>query len=143
MSILAANVKTVWSKARREILANRLVAHIRILCLIVENTLLSLPTDLLRTPSHHAEKCMYAQIDSEGNQHQSLSEVTDHRSDNPAIKIHHELKRKPYTKVDNPRRLVSVGLVEGWIIGLVTAERLKGRLSGPNCRICCGNQNCQ
>ena len=30
---------------------------------------------------------MYAQIDSEGNQYQLLSEITDHRSDHSAIQI--------------------------------------------------------
>jgi hypothetical protein len=30
---------------------------------------------------------MYAQVDSEGNQYQLLSEITDHRSDNSAIQI--------------------------------------------------------
>jgi hypothetical protein len=32
-------------------------------------------------------ECMYAQIDSEGNQYQLLSEITDHRSDHSAIQI--------------------------------------------------------
>jgi hypothetical protein len=32
-------------------------------------------------------ECMYAQVDSEGNQYQLLSEITDHRSDNSAIQI--------------------------------------------------------
>ncbi len=32
-------------------------------------------------------ECMYAQIDSEGNQYQLLDEITDHRSDNSAIEI--------------------------------------------------------
>ena len=32
-------------------------------------------------------ECIYAQIDSEGNQYQLLSEITDHRSDNSAIPI--------------------------------------------------------
>ncbi len=31
--------------------------------------------------------CMYAQVDSEGNQYQLLNEITDHRSDNSAIQI--------------------------------------------------------
>ena len=32
-------------------------------------------------------ECMYAQVDAEGNQFQLLSEITDHRSDNLAIRI--------------------------------------------------------
>ena len=32
-------------------------------------------------------ECMYAQVDSKGNQYQLLSEITDHRSDNSAIQI--------------------------------------------------------
>ncbi len=32
-------------------------------------------------------ECMYAQVDSKGYQYQSLSEITDHRSDNSAIQI--------------------------------------------------------
>jgi hypothetical protein len=32
-------------------------------------------------------ECMYAQVDSEGNQYQLLSEITDHRADNSAIQI--------------------------------------------------------
>ncbi len=32
-------------------------------------------------------ECMYAQVDSEGNQYQLLSKITDHRSDNSAIQI--------------------------------------------------------
>jgi hypothetical protein len=32
-------------------------------------------------------ECMYAQVDSEGNQYQLLNEITDHRSDNSAIPI--------------------------------------------------------
>jgi hypothetical protein len=32
-------------------------------------------------------ECMYAQVDSEGNQYQLLNEITDHRSDNSAIQI--------------------------------------------------------
>ena len=32
-------------------------------------------------------ECMYAQVDAEGNQFQLLDEITDHRSDNSAIRI--------------------------------------------------------
>ena len=32
-------------------------------------------------------ECMYAQVDSEGNQYQLLSEITDHRTDHWAIQI--------------------------------------------------------
>ncbi len=32
-------------------------------------------------------ECMYAQVDSEGNQYQLLSDISDHRSDNSAIQI--------------------------------------------------------
>jgi hypothetical protein len=32
-------------------------------------------------------ECMYAQVDSEGNQYQLLNEITDHQSDNSAIQI--------------------------------------------------------
>jgi hypothetical protein len=32
-------------------------------------------------------ECMYAHFDSEGNQYQLLSEITDHRSDNSAVQI--------------------------------------------------------
>jgi hypothetical protein len=37
--------------------------------------------------AHVIAECMYAQIDSEGNQYQLMSEMNDHRSDNSAIQI--------------------------------------------------------
>jgi hypothetical protein len=43
----------------------------------------------------------------------------------------------------NHPRLVSASLVEGWIVGLVAAERFKRHLPSPNCRVCTGKQNCQ
>ena len=38
-------------------------------------------------------ECMYAQVDSEGNQYLLLSETTDHRADNSAIQIADGLSR--------------------------------------------------
>ena len=89
-------------------------------------------------------ECMYAQVDSEGNQYQLLSENTDLRSDNAAIQIvdgfttsqNGNCVPKPTT-----RGLVPASLMEGRIIGLVATEGFKRRLPGPNRRVCSGKQN--
>ena len=100
-------------------------------------------------------ECMYAQVDSEGNQYQLLSEITDHRSDNSAIQIadgfttsrncgwvYHQPEWKSCSKANHPM-LVSASLLEGRIIGLVATKGFKRRSHSPNRRVCSGKQNCR
>ncbi len=90
-------------------------------------------------------ECIYAQVDSEGNQYQLLSETTDHRSDNSAIQIAGRFitGQNGNCVFQGQPPKVSASLVEGWIVGLVATERFKRCLHSPNCRVCSGKQNGQ
>ena len=87
MSAPATSEKAEWSSVQNAPPASRLVAHSNPLFNTREYVV-----DLTdgSTENYFANviaECMYAQVDSEGNQYQFLSEITDHRSDNSAVPV--------------------------------------------------------